>query len=36
MPRSCRTPHISNMMDSKALPFDGTRMFWGGFKAIAE
>jgi uncharacterized protein YbaA (DUF1428 family) len=23
-------------MDSKALPFDGKRMFWGGFKVLVE
>ena len=22
--------------DPKAMPFDGMRMFWGGFKAIVE
>lgn len=24
------------MMDPKAMPFDGKRMFWGGFKPIVE
>jgi uncharacterized protein YbaA (DUF1428 family) len=24
------------MMDPKAMPFDGKRMFWGGFKALVE
>jgi uncharacterized protein YbaA (DUF1428 family) len=23
-------------MDMKSMPFDGKRMFWGGFKAIVE
>jgi uncharacterized protein YbaA (DUF1428 family) len=23
-------------MDPKKLPFDGKRMFWGGFKSIVE
>ena len=23
---------LANMMDPKAMPFDGKRMFWGGFK----
>jgi uncharacterized protein YbaA (DUF1428 family) len=23
-------------MDPKSMPFDGKRMFWGGFKAIVE
>ena len=33
-----KDPRLANMMDPKALPFDGKRMFWGGFKAwsIAE
>ena len=29
-------PRLAAMMDSKALPFDGKRMFWGGFKPIVE
>lgn len=29
-------PRLADMMDSKALPFDGKRMFWGGFKPIVE
>jgi len=24
------------MMDPKQLPFDGKRMFWGGFKVIVD
>jgi len=24
------------MMDPKAMPFDGKRMFWGGFKVLVE
>ena len=27
---------LANMMDPKALPFDGKRMFWGGFKVMVE
>jgi uncharacterized protein YbaA (DUF1428 family) len=27
-------PRLADMMDPKALPFDGKRMFWGGFKPI--
>ena len=27
---------LANMMDPKALPFDGMRMFWGGFKGFVE
>jgi uncharacterized protein YbaA (DUF1428 family) len=27
---------ITPMMDPKKLPFDGKRMFWGGFKVIVD
>ncbi|HSW04207.1 DUF1428 domain-containing protein [Aquabacterium sp.] len=29
-------PRLADMMDPKAMPFDGKRMFWGGFKGIVE
>jgi uncharacterized protein YbaA (DUF1428 family) len=29
-------PRLASMMDPKALPFDGKRMFWGGFKGLVE
>jgi len=29
-------PRLAEMMDPKTLPFDGKRMFWGGFKSIVE
>ncbi|MEO6687764.1 MAG: DUF1428 domain-containing protein [Dokdonella sp.] len=29
-------PRLASMMDPKSLPFDGKRMFWGGFKPIVE
>jgi uncharacterized protein YbaA (DUF1428 family) len=29
-------PRLKDMMDAKNLPFDGMRMFWGGFKTIVE
>ena len=29
-------PRIAPMMNAKALPFDGKRMFWGGFKVLVE
>lgn len=29
-------PRLAHMMDPKSLPFDGKRMFWGGFKPIVE
>ncbi len=25
---------LESMMDPKSMPFDGKRMFWGGFKSI--
>jgi len=29
-------PRLADMMDPKAMPFDGKRMFWGGFKGLVE
>ena len=29
-------PRLAHMMDPKKQPFDGKRMFWGGFKTIVE
>lgn len=29
-------PRLAEMMDPKAMPFDGKRMFWGGFKTLVE
>lgn len=29
-----KDPRLAPMMDPKAMPFDGKRMFWGGFKPI--
>ena len=31
-----KDPRLADMMDAKKLPFDGKRMFWGGFKTIVE
>ena len=31
-----KDPRLADMMDPKALPFDGMRMFWGGFKVLIE
>jgi uncharacterized protein YbaA (DUF1428 family) len=31
-----KDPRLASMMDPKALPFDGKRMFWGGFKTLLE
>ena len=27
---------LMSMMDPKAMPFDGKRMFWGGFKLMVD
>ena len=27
-------PRLADLMDPKKLPFDGSRMFWGGFKPL--
>jgi uncharacterized protein YbaA (DUF1428 family) len=29
-------PRMAPYMNSKAMPFDGMRMFWGGFKPIVQ
>lgn len=31
-----KDPRLANMMDPKKMPFDGKRMFWGGFKVIVD
>ena len=31
-----KDPRLADMMNPKALPFDGNRMFWGGFKILVE
>jgi uncharacterized protein YbaA (DUF1428 family) len=31
-----KDPRLADMMDPKKLPFDGMRMFWGGFKGVVE
>ena len=31
-----KDPRMADMMDVKKLPFDGKRMFWGGFKTLLE
>ena len=30
-----KDPRVANM-DPKSFPFDGSRMFWGGFKVLFE
>jgi uncharacterized protein YbaA (DUF1428 family) len=29
-----KDPRLADMMDPKSMPFDGKRMFWGGFKPM--
>jgi len=31
-----KDPRLAEMMDPKAMPFDGKRMFWGGFKVMVR
>ena len=31
-----KDPRLADMMNPKALPFDGKRMFWGGFKILVD
>jgi uncharacterized protein YbaA (DUF1428 family) len=31
-----KDPRLANMMDPKAMPFDGKQMFWGGFKVLVD
>ncbi len=31
-----KDPRFAKYMNPKTMPFDGRRMFWGGFKAIVE
>ena len=36
MKKVMKDKRLANMMDPKKMPFDGKRMFWGGFKAMVE
>jgi uncharacterized protein YbaA (DUF1428 family) len=31
-----KDPRLAKMMNPKAMPFDGRRMFWGGFKTVVD
>src|SRR5688572_17159550 len=31
-----KDPRLAKMMDPDAMPFDGMRMFWGGFKPLVS
>jgi uncharacterized protein YbaA (DUF1428 family) len=34
--KAMKDKRLAAMMNPKTLPFDGKRMFWGGFKAMVE
>jgi uncharacterized protein YbaA (DUF1428 family) len=36
MAKVMKDPRLADMMDPKKLPFDGKRMFWGGFKPLVK
>jgi len=36
MAKVMKDPRIASMMDPKNHPFDGKRMFWGGFKVFVS
>ncbi|SRR5258706_2980790 len=36
MAKVMKDPRLASMMDPNNLPFDGKRMFWGGFKTVIE
>jgi len=36
MAKVMEDPRLKDMMDPKTMPFDGMRMFWGGFKRLVE
>ena len=31
-----KDPRLAKMMDAKSRPFDGKRMFWGGFRPVVH
>jgi uncharacterized protein YbaA (DUF1428 family) len=31
-----KDPRLAKMMDPTKMPFDGKRMFWGGFKVLVD
>ena len=34
--RAMKDKRLASMMDPKAMPFDGKRMIWGGFKVVID
>jgi uncharacterized protein YbaA (DUF1428 family) len=36
MAKVMKDPRLASMIEGMSLPFDGKRMFWGGFKKVVE
>ena len=36
MAKVMKDPRLADMMDPKKMPFDGKRMFWGGFRMMVD
>jgi uncharacterized protein YbaA (DUF1428 family) len=36
MAKVMKDPRLATMMEGQAMPFDGKRMFWGGFKVAVS
>jgi uncharacterized protein YbaA (DUF1428 family) len=36
MQKVMKDERLASMMDPKKMPFDGKRMFWGGFKMVVD
>ena len=36
MAKVMKDKRLAKMMDPKTMPFDGKRMFWGGFKVMVD
>lgn len=36
MAKVMEDPRLADLMDPDSMPFDGARMFWGGFKPIVS
>lgn len=36
MAKVMKDPRLAAMMNAESLPFDGMRMFWGGFKVMVS
>ena len=34
--KAMRDPRLAEFMDPKAMPFDGKRLIWGGFKTVVS